>query len=171
MYWIVATLKSTKEDTRQLFHAMFLGHSTTTIWKESHVIPALIHKTFVAKQTEKPLIVFGSGKPLRQFIFSIDLARLFIWALREYEEVDPIILSVGEEDEVSISDAVAAITKAMDFKGEIVYDTSKADGQFKKTASNKKLRTYLPDFQFTPFPEAIHESVQWFLQNYDIARK
>ena len=61
--------------------------------------------------------------------------------------------------------------KAFDFKGKIVYDKSKSDGQYKNTASNKKLRNYLPDFKFTPFDVAIKETVSWFIQNYDNARK
>ncbi|CAI4230746.1 unnamed protein product [Auanema sp. JU1783] len=136
-----------------------------------HVLPALIHKAYVAKKEGKPLQVFGTGRPLRQFIYSLDLARLFVWVIRHYEEVDPIILSVGEEDEVSIADAVNAVVKAIDFKGEVIYDTTKADGQYKKTASNAKLRKYLPDFKFTPFEQAIKESVQWFVDNYETARK
>jgi GDP-L-fucose synthase len=50
-------------------------------------------------------------------------------------------------------------------QGEVKFDTSKADGQYKKTASNAKLRRYLPDFKFTPFKEAMRESVQWFVEN------
>jgi len=59
----------------------------------------------------------------------------------------------------------------MDFQGEIRFDTTKADGQFKKTASNRKLRTLLPDFEFTNFEEGIQQTVQWFAANYDSARK
>ena len=116
-------------------------------------------------------MVSGSGKPLRQFVFSKDLARLMLWTLKEYKETDPIILSVDEKDEVSIADVANAIVKAMDFKGEVVFDTSKADGQFKKTASNKKLRKYLPEFEFTPFGDALKETVEWFVANYETARK
>uniref|UniRef100_A0A0R3RW73 GDP-4-keto-6-deoxy-D-mannose-3,5-epimerase-4-reductase n=1 Tax=Elaeophora elaphi TaxID=1147741 RepID=A0A0R3RW73_9BILA len=139
--------------------------------KDGHVIPALIHKTYIAKHEGTPLQVFGSGTPLRQFIYSLDLARLFVWVVRSYEEIDPIILSVGEEDEVSIMDAVHAVVKAFEFKGEVVQDKTKADGQYKKTASNAKLRKYLPSFKFTPFETAIKESVDWFVANYDSARK
>ncbi|KAF7636951.1 hypothetical protein Mgra_00003691 [Meloidogyne graminicola] len=139
--------------------------------ENAHVIPALIHKCYLAKKNGTPLTVFGSGKPLRQFIFSEDLARLFIWTLWEYKSIEPIILSVGEEDEVTIKDVVEGIVKAMDFKGEVIYETSKADGQFKKTASNKKLRSFLPDFKFTPFEKAIDDSVKWFVNNYETARK
>ncbi|KAK0417902.1 hypothetical protein QR680_013271 [Steinernema hermaphroditum] len=138
--------------------------------ENAHVLPALIHKTFLAKKQGTPLVVFGSGTPVRQFIYSIDLAKLFVWVVRSYEEVEPIILSVGEEDEVSIGDAVKAVVKAMDFQGEVIQDTSKADGQFKKTASNSKLRSYLPGFEFTPFEEAVKESVEWFVANYESAR-
>jgi len=81
-----------------------------------HVLPGLIHKVYNSKQTGSSLVVWGTGKPRRQFIYSRDLARLMIWVLREYEEVDPIILSVGEEDEVSIKEAAEAIVEAMNFE-------------------------------------------------------
>jgi len=122
------------------------------------------------KKNETPFVVAGTGKPLRQFIYSRDLAKLFIWVLREYKEIDPIILSVGEKDEVSIKDVADAIVKAVGFEGDYTFDTSKADGQYKKTASNAKLMKYLPDFQFTPFEVAVKESTDWFIQNYDNAR-
>lgn len=65
-----------------------------------------------------PFTVSGTGKPLRQFIYSRDLAKLFIWQLKEYNEIDPIILSVGEKDEVSIKQVADAIVKAVGFEGE-----------------------------------------------------
>ncbi|PSN34327.1 GDP-L-fucose synthase [Blattella germanica] len=147
--------------------------------QSSHVIPALIRKLYDAiekgKSTGNPedvvFTVLGTGRPLRQFIYSLDLARLFVWVLREYNSIEPIILSVDEKDEVSISTVAEMISKAFEFKGKIVFDTSQADGQFKKTASNAKLRTYLSDFKFTPFEQAISETVQWFKDNNDIARK
>ena len=57
------------------------------------------------------------------------------------------------------------------FQGEIKYLTDKADGQFKKTASNGKLRKYLPEFKFTPTQEAINDTVKWFRDNFETARK
>ena len=82
---------------------------------------------------------------MRQFIYNEDLGRLFLWVMREYHSVEPITLSVGEEDEVSIRDAALMVAEAFGLPdSQINFDTSKADGQFKKTASNGKLRTYLP---------------------------
>jgi len=138
--------------------------------EDSHVIPGLIHKCYLAQKNGTPLTVFGSGKPLRQFIYSEDLARLFIWTLRHYEDPNPIILSVGEEDEVSIKDVVEYIVEAMEFKGELIFDTTKSDGQFKKTASNGKLMKLHPAFKFTPIKDGIKRTVHWFKENYDKAR-
>ncbi|CAL1283764.1 unnamed protein product [Larinioides sclopetarius] len=139
--------------------------------EDGHVLPGLIHKTYEAKKNGTPLTIWGSGKPLRQFIYSNDLARLIVWVLREYNEINPIILSVDEEQEVSIKDAALAVAEAFDFKGEVIFDTTKSDGQYKKTASNEKLRKYKPDFVFTPFKQAVKETVDWFVSNYEVARK
>ncbi|KAF4608141.1 GDP-L-fucose synthase [Pleurotus pulmonarius] len=136
----------------------------------AHVIPALIHKCYLAKKNNTPFIVAGTGKPLRQFIYSYDLAKLFIWQLREYDDVEPVILSVGEDEEVSIKDVADAIVKAVDFKGEYAFDTTRADGQFRKPASNKKLLELMGGFEFTPFDQALEASVKWFLDNYNNAR-
>ncbi|XP_067674112.1 GDP-L-fucose synthase-like [Haliotis asinina] len=139
--------------------------------EDGHVLPGLMHKVYMAKKNNTPFTVWGTGSPLRQFVYSLDLARLFVWVLREYQEIDPIILSVGEEDEISIKRAAELVVEAMEFKGEVKYDTTKSDGQFKKTASNAKLRKYLPDFKFTPIEKAIKETCDWFVANFETARK
>jgi len=139
--------------------------------EDAHVIPALIHKFYLAKKNGTDMTVMGTGKPLRQFIYSIDLAKLFLWVLRTYDSADPIILSVDEKAEVTIADVVHYIAKHSGFTGKIHFDSSKADGQFKKTASNAKLRTFLPNFEFTSMDQGIQESVKWFIANFNKARK
>lgn len=142
--------------------------------KESHVIPGLMRRLYDlikdGNTEEKVFTILGSGKPLRQFIYSLDLAKLILWVLREYDSVEPIILSVDESEEVTVYQATEAIAKAFNFKGKLQCDHSVADGQYKKTASNAKLRKYLPNFQFTPFNQAIKETVDWYIKNYDNAR-
>merc|ERR1711970_173169 len=139
--------------------------------EESHVIPGLVHKLYTCTTENQPFTVWGTGKARRQFIWSEDLGRLFLWVLREYEEADPIILSVSGEEEISIDEAAQAVAKAYGFQGEWIYDTTRSDGQFRKTASNDKLRRYLPDFKFTPFEEAIQQTVDWFKANHSTVRK
>ena len=140
--------------------------------QDSHVVPGLIHKFYLAKKEGKPqMTIMGTGKPLRQFIFSEDLAELTIWVLRHYESIEPIILSVGEADEVSIGDVARMIKEAIGYEGELVFDTTKADGQFKKTADNSKLMKLRPETTFVPMKEGIQRSVDWFVANYETLRK
>lgn len=81
-----------------------------------------------------------------------------------------VFLAVDEKSEISIRELAEEIANAFDFKGELEFDATKADGQYKKTASNGKLRKYLPDFEFTPFSVAIKQSVDWYRTNYEKAR-
>ncbi|KAJ7845921.1 hypothetical protein B0H13DRAFT_2363411 [Mycena leptocephala] len=140
--------------------------------EDAHVIPALVHKCYLAKSEKRhPLHRRRDRQPLRQFIFSYDLAKLFIWMLRDYDDVEPSSSPVlGEEEEVSIKEVTDAIVKAVGFEGHYSFDTTKADGQFRKPASNKKLLDRIGGFQFTPFEEALDISVKWFIENYDTAR-
>lgn len=84
--------------------------------EDSHVAPGLIHKAYLAKQRGTPFTVLGSGKPLRQFIYNKDLGKLLLWSLQEYNEAEPLILCVDEDEEVSIGDLALAIANAMDLK-------------------------------------------------------
>merc|ERR1711909_78233 len=139
--------------------------------QQGHIIPGTHQQSLEAKKNGTPFEIWGTGSPLRQFIYSLDLARLFVWVLREYEEVEPVILATDEEDEVSIKEVAEMILEAFEFKGEVKFLTDKADGQFKKTASNAKLRKYLPDFKFVPTKVAIQETVDWYVENFATARR
>nr|6AQY_A Chain A, gdp-l-fucose synthetase [Naegleria fowleri]6AQY_B Chain B, gdp-l-fucose synthetase [Naegleria fowleri]6AQY_C Chain C, gdp-l-fucose synthetase [Naegleria fowleri]6AQY_D Chain D, gdp-l-fucose synthetase [Naegleria fowleri]6AQY_E Chain E, gdp-l-fucose synthetase [Naegleria fowleri]6AQY_F Chain F, gdp-l-fucose synthetase [Naegleria fowleri]6AQZ_A Chain A, gdp-l-fucose synthetase [Naegleria fowleri]6AQZ_B Chain B, gdp-l-fucose synthetase [Naegleria fowleri]6AQZ_C Chain C, gdp-l-fucos len=136
-----------------------------------HVLPGLMHKCYKAQQNGTDFVVFGSGKPLRQFLYSHDAARMLLWTMFNYQSEEPIMLCVSEEDEKSIGQVAQTIKDAFNFTGNMVFDTSKADGQYKKTSSNAKFLRLNPTFQYTPFEQAIKETVQWFLENYETARK
>ena len=68
-------------------------------------------------------------------------------------------------------DLVDLLVKEFEFKGKVIFDDSKPDGQFRKPSDNSKLRSYLPNFEFTSIEEGIKETVYWFKENYDRARK
>ena len=74
-----------------------------------------------------------------------------------------MLLPVGEDEEVSIKQVTDAIVKALNFKGDYTFDTSRADGQFRKPASNKKLLSLIGDFKFTPFEQG--ELLNWISDN------
>ena len=149
---------------------MFGPHDNFNL-QQGHVIPGLINKAHEARKNGTAFEIWGTGAPLRQFIYSLDLAKLFVWTLREYQEIEPIILATDEADEVSIKEVAEMILEAFKFEGEVKFLTDKADGQFKKTASNAKLRRYLPDFQFVATRQAIKETVDWYIANYETARR
>ena len=136
-----------------------------------HVIPALIHKCYLAKQNNEKFVVRGTGKPLRQFIYATDLAKLMLWVLESYDEKDSIILSVSEEEEMSIGDVARLVAKEFDYEHMMTFDDSYSDGQFKKTADNSKLMSLYSDFKFTNMEEGMKLSVKWFIDNYDTCRK
>ena len=139
--------------------------------QDAHVIPALIHKCYLAKQTNSKFIVSGSGSPLRQFIYSEDLANMIMWTITEYNETSTIILSPDEKDEVTIEFVARRIAKEFDYEEFIEFDTSKADGQYKKSVSNKRFKDLNPNFKFTSFSEGIQKTISWFNENYSKIRK
>mmetsp|Transcript_6258 Transcript_6258/g.10223 ORF Transcript_6258/g.10223 Transcript_6258/m.10223 type:complete len:315 (-) Transcript_6258:170-1114(-) len=139
--------------------------------ENGHVIPGLIHKAYNAMRDGTPLTVWGTGSPLRQFLYNLDFGKLLVWTLRSYNDPEPIILSVSEEEEISVADAARAVHSGMQCEQELVFDTSKADGQFKKTANNSKLVEMYPEFRFTPMEQGLRETCEWFKANYETARK
>jgi len=136
--------------------------------ENGHVVPSLIHKCYIARETNTPLTIWGSGKPLREFIYNKDVAKLTEWVLENYNEDEPIILSTSEE--ISIKEVVDIIVELMNFKGEVKWDIDKPDGQFRKPSDNSKIKNYLPNFKFTPLYDGLKETIEWFELNYDIVR-
>lgn len=137
--------------------------------QDSHVIPGLIHKCYLAKQKGEPFVIAGTGTPLRQFIYSEDLAILILWALENYNEIEPIILSVPESEEKSINFVATCIAKKFNYEN-LIFDKEKPDGQFKKTANNSKLLARIQNFDFIPIEEGISKTVEWFEANYKNSR-
>eukprot|EP01050_Picozoa_sp_SAG11_P000667 SAG11_NODE_22_length_25040_cov_4.376729_35_plen_302_part_00 len=134
-----------------------------------HVMPMLIHKLYLAKKNKTDFTVWGSGKPLREFIYSKDIAKIAEWALFNYEGTDPLIISGDEE--ISIKDLVGLLVDEFKFKGKVSFDKTKPDGQLRKPSDNSKIKELMPDFEYTPFEQGIKETVNWFIENYDEARK
>ena len=134
-----------------------------------HVMPMLIHKLYLAKKNKTDFTVWGSGKPLREFIYSKDIAKIAEWALYNYEGTDPLIMSGDEE--ISIKELVGILVDEFKFKGKVIFDKTKPDGQLRKPSDNSKIKELLPDFEYTPFEQGIKETVNWFIENYNEARK
>lgn len=137
--------------------------------ESGHVVPALIHKCYLAKKNNTDLVIWGSGDPLREFIYSEDVGEVTQLICEHYQGPEPLIISNSEE--VTIRQLVESIVKAVGFEGKVVYDRSKPDGQYRKPTSNNLLRKTFPDYKFTPLDVGIQKTVDWFVENYEECRR
>jgi GDP-L-fucose synthase len=137
--------------------------------QDGHVIPSLIHKCYLAKQQNAPFEVLGTGKPLRQFIYSDDLARCILLTLDKINK-ENLIISASEE--YSIKDIATMIAEEFEYTEHMVFNANYSDGQYKKTADNRKLLSFLGgECKFMDIRTGIHRAVDFLKQNYDTCRK
>ena len=130
--------------------------------EDGHVIPSLIHTCYLAKQNNLPFEIKGSGKSLRQFIYSVDLARLILLLLEKgYNE--NIILSHSEE--YTIGEVGELINSH--FENKIVCNENFSE-LYRKTVDNSKLHSF--NFEFTSLKDGISQTVKWFVDNYPNVR-
>ena len=137
--------------------------------EDGHVLPSIVHKFYLANTEGSDVTIWGSGNPLREFIFSEDVAKLTKILFDNYTGGTPVIISSGKE--ISIKKVVDIIAREFNFKGKIIWDLDKPEGQFRKPSDNSIIRSIAPDFRFTPIEEGIHKSVKWFKDNYPNIRK
>ena len=137
--------------------------------ESGHVIPMLIHKMYLAKKNNTEFKVWGSGKPLREFIFSEDVAKLTRLLYDNYKGNDPVILSTSEE--ISIGAVVEIIAELMEYEGNIIFDKSKPDGQFRKPSDNSVITEMFKDFELTPIRDGLKKSIEWFNESYPKIRQ
>ena len=133
-----------------------------------HVIPSLIHKCYLAKKNNTNFEIWGTGTPYREFIYSKDVGYITQWVLENYDDPEPLIISPDEE--INIAVVAQEIANRIGFKGNIVYNQER-DGIFRKPSDNSKLRSLLPGYKFVPIEMGLQKSIDWFVENYDKARK
>jgi len=133
-----------------------------------HVIPSLIHKCYLAKKNNTDFEIWGTGTPYREFIYSKDVGYLTQWVLENYDDPEPLILSPNEE--ISIATIAQEIAWRIGYEGSILYNQER-DGIFRKPSDNSKLKSLLPEYKFVPIEIGLKQSIDWFIENYDKARK
>lgn len=133
--------------------------------KSSHVIPALIMKFVEAKRKgKKEVVVWGTGKASREFLFVDDAAEGIIKAAENYNKVDPVNLGAGFE--ITIKDLVSVIKKLTGFKGKIVWDKTKPDGQPRRMLDVSKARKEFGFVAGTSFEKGLKETIEWYQENF-----
>lgn len=129
---------------------------------QAHVIPALIRKYIEAEERgDKTITAYGSGKPTRDFVYAGDVARTIPWFLKNYNSSEPVNISAGRR--ITIRELAETVKKVTSFRGEILWDTSKPDGQMDKIFGVKKLNE-LGLHCDTSLESGLMKTVAWFLK-------
>jgi len=132
--------------------------------RSSHVIPALIRKIHEAQQKgDKSVTVWGTGKATREFLYVADAARGIILATEKYNQSEPVNLGAGFE--ISIKDLVQKISQLMDFKGKIIWDKTKPDGQPRRCLDVSKAKKYFCFTAKTNFDAGLKKTIKWYLKS------
>ncbi|MBU3895797.1 GDP-L-fucose synthase [Patescibacteria group bacterium] len=132
--------------------------------ESSHVIPALIKKCIDAMEETIPSItVWGTGKPTREFLYVEDVAEGILLATEKYNKSDPVNLGAGFE--ISIKDLVELITKLTGFKGDIIWDVTKLDGQPRRMLDTSRAEKEFGFKARTSFEEGLKKTIDWYLSS------
>lgn len=130
----------------------------------SHVIPALIRKCVEARERgDRQIVAWGTGSPTREFLYVEDAAEGIALATEHYNKPDPVNLGSGME--ISIRDLTELIARLTGFTGQIVWDTSKPDGQPRRMLDTSRAYEEFGFKASTPFEEGLRRTVAWYLEH------
>jgi GDP-L-fucose synthase len=130
----------------------------------SHVIPALIRKCFEAQdQGNDEIVVWGDGSPTREFLYVEDAAEGILLAAENYDRPDPINLGSGQE--ISIKELAEMISRLTGFKGKLIWDISKPNGQPRRVLDTTRAERYFGFRASTPFESGLLKTINWYKEN------
>ncbi|GIV65422.1 MAG: GDP-L-fucose synthase [Bellilinea sp.] len=152
------------------FNAIFLlpvnlyGPRDNFDLESSHVIPALIRKCIEAQESGQKIVeVWGDGSPTREFLYVEDAAEGILLATERYNGPEPVNLGSGFE--ISIRDLAELIRRLTGFEGELVWDTSKPNGQPRRALDISRAEKYFGFRARTNFEEGLRRTIEWYRQN------
>jgi GDP-L-fucose synthase len=130
----------------------------------SHVIPALIRKSFEAQERgDKELVVWGDGTPTREFLYVEDAAEGILAATEKYDGAEPVNLGSGHE--ISIKDLAEMITGLTGFEGKLTWDASKPNGQPRRGLDVTRAKDHFGWQAQVGFEEGLRRTIAWYRQN------
>jgi GDP-L-fucose synthase len=130
----------------------------------------MINKFHEAKANSSDVILWGTGNPLREFLFVDDLAKIIIKVM-ESEKINESIYNVGSGIEISIAELAILIAKIVDFSGKIIWDNTKPDGTPRKIMDSSKLISQVGSFEMTELEDGLIKTYEWFKLNESYIKK
>ncbi len=132
--------------------------------KSSHVIPALIKKCIDAQEAgEDHIVAWGDGSPTREFLYVEDAARGIVMAAEHYNDPDPV--NLGSSHEISIKDLVALIAELTGFEGEVIWDTTKPNGQPRRKLDVSRAKERFGFESRIDFREGLKRTIEWYCEH------
>lgn len=129
--------------------------------ESSHVIPALIRKCIEARERgEDRIVCWGDGTPTREFLFVEDCVEALVAAAEKYDGGEPVNLGSGME--ITIKDLVQTVARACNFTGEIVWDTTRPNGQPRRLLDTSRAEKWFGFRARTTLKEGLRKTVQWY---------
>ena len=162
--------KQNGDDFYSLMPCNLYGPGDNFDLRSSHVLPGLIHKIHLAKiNNSLTFDVWGSGNPMREFLYVDDLSLMIVKCLEEINASDIYgkgisHLNVGSDDEISIKDLALLIKSIVGFTGNIIFDGSKPDGTFRKKMDNTRVKS-LGFTQSKSLKDGVLKTYEWFKKN------
>lgn len=129
----------------------------------SHVIPALIRKVVEAKALGTPVSVWGTGRATREFLYVADAAEAIVRVAQVYDNPEPI--NIGSGSEISIKAIVLMIADIVGYHGNVMWDTTKPDGQLRRLVDIQKAHSLFGFRARTPFEKGLRATIRWYLKN------
>jgi len=131
--------------------------------ESSHVIPAMIRKMISARDLGQTVVLWGDGSPTREFLFVEDCARAIILAAEKYDSAEPVNLGAGWE--ISMKELAALIAEAVGYEGEIIWDSSKPNGQPRRKLDVSRAKKEFGFEAQISFAEGLKRTVEWWEAN------
>ncbi|MEJ2599194.1 MAG: GDP-L-fucose synthase [Anaerolineales bacterium] len=136
----------------------------------SHVIPALIRKCLEAKQrSDRQVVLWGDGSPTREFLYVEDAADGILLAAERYNGEEPV--NLGSGNEISIKDLAKLIARLTGLDGDLVWDTSKPNGQPRRALDVSRAAQYFGFRAQVPFEEGLRRTIDWYVKHHDQIRE
>lgn len=131
---------------------------------DGHAVASLIHRCVLAKRRGAPLVVWGTGLAVRQFVFASDVARVL---LRELDLFDgPETTIVAPDAGLTVADLVTQIARVLEFAGPVDF-SGDLEGQRVKVLASHRFDTRHPGFEFTPLAQGLAQTVRWFVESLE----
>ena len=155
--------KQYAKDYVSLMPTNLYGYNDNFDLKSSHVLPAMIRKFHEAKvNNHSPVTLWGSGTPMREFLFVDDLAQAVVYALEK--KLNDHLYNVGSGEDVTIKELASIIQKITGHQGDIIWDSTKPDGTPRKLMDVSKMKAMGWQFS-TKLETGIQKTYTWFLEN------